>query len=153
MKGVRRFEGSISEFIRLEVGGFSTLLRFLQVWARNIDVPAAVTLVRYEDMHLNPLQELRRVLQFIGIHNIDTEVLDRAQSFCSFENMRRLERDARFRSRRLRPASISDEESYKTRKGKVGGYKEYLGTEDIHYLDRCMAEGLPPYYGYMPNFG
>lgn len=34
----------------------------------------------------------------------------------------------------------------KTRKGEVGGYREYLQGEDLAYVERVINEQLDPFY-------
>ena len=41
-----------------------------------------------------------------------------------------------------------DAESFKTRKGKIGGYAEYLSPEDVEWLNRRIDTELDPYFGY-----
>jgi hypothetical protein len=39
---------------------------------------------------------------------------------------------------------VNDPESYKTRRGKVGGYVDYLTAEDIAFIDQTVNEfGCP----------
>jgi len=50
----------------------------------------------------------------------------------------------------LTPANPSDPESFKVRKGKVGGYAEYLSKDDISWLSERLADLHPflaHYYG------
>jgi hypothetical protein len=39
----------------------------------------------------------------------------------------------------LRTPSSADPESFKVRKGRVGGFRDYLSPEDIEYVDACEA--------------
>jgi hypothetical protein len=106
-------------------------------------------LVRYEDLHENPHHELRRVLDFLGVSHRD-EVINEAVNCCSFEKMRNLEKTQQF-DMKLKPANPEDEESYKTRKGKVGGFVEYLNEQEIAYINRLINETLSDFYGYNIN--
>ena len=47
----------------------------------------------------------------------------------------------------LRPKDAADPDSYKVRRGKVGGFADYLAASDIEYLNRIVAT-LDPRYGY-----
>jgi hypothetical protein len=53
-------------------------------------------------------------------------------------------------SYKLRPADRTDRESFKVRRGKVGGYADYLGDAEIELLNRKMAATLSPFFGYEP---
>jgi hypothetical protein len=142
------FDGSLPEFIHQRRGGFDTLLTYYNIWAQNRYLPQDFLLVRYEDVNSNPGGELRRVLDFLGLQAISQATVDEAVSFASFENMRKMEAEGRFKSGMLTPANHTDRESYKTRKGKTRGYVEYLSPSEIETLNTKMNEMLDPYFGY-----
>ena len=94
---------------------FERLMRFYSIWADNRDVPTRFMLVRYEDLHEDPLHELRRVLTFLGVADATDEGVEAAVAYASFDKMRRMEENDRFNSFRLCPVRKGDEDSYKTR--------------------------------------
>jgi len=61
------FEGSINDFIIQKQGGFDTIIQYYNIWAENRHLPAGFLLIKYEDMHLNPQIQLRKVMNFIGL--------------------------------------------------------------------------------------
>ncbi len=142
------FEGDLKEFIDRKVGGFDTILRYYNIWAENRHIPRDFLLVRYEDLKSNPHHELRRILDFLGLQAIDSATVAEAVAFASFENMRKMEAEGRFRSGMLNPAEKDDQDSYKTRKGRVGGFAEYLSEVEIERLNQKMRDTLSDYYGY-----
>lgn len=145
------FEGELFEFIDQTRGGFDTILRYYNIWADSRDIPQGFLLVRYEDMKRNPARELRKVLDFLGLGPVGDDTLQDAVIYASFENMRKMEREGSFQSGVLNPAQKSDEDSYKTRKGKVGGYIDYLTEDQIQRLNDKMQD-LSAYFGYgKPN--
>ncbi len=92
----------------------------------------------------------------------DPAALGRAVEIASFENMRRLEEGdlqapgaalvAALKEEALRPFDAGDPESFKVRRGKVGGYVDYLARPDIEFLHREIAR-LDPRYGYGMHAG
>jgi hypothetical protein len=46
----------------------------------------------------------------------------------------------------LSPGDKNNQESYKTRKGKVGGYVEYMDDDDLEYARRIMTQHPNPFY-------
>lgn len=62
--------------------------------------------------------------------------------------MHRMERENRFASNRLRPGDPEDLESYKTRRGKVGGYRDCLSPASIDWIDRKIESELSDSFGY-----
>jgi hypothetical protein len=142
------YDGSLSEFIDKPIGGFDTLLRYYNIWANNRDIPEGFLLVRYEDLKINPTHELRRVLDFLGLQAIDDDTIAEAVEFASFDNMRKMESEGKFTSGMLNPADKKDRDSYKTRKGKMSGYVDYLSASEIQALNNKMEKELSQIYRY-----
>jgi hypothetical protein len=139
------FKGTISEFIRDDSYGLQRIIHYYSIWEKNQSVPERFLLLRYEDLHENPHSELERVLGFFDIAT-STEIVDKAVAYAGFENMRKLEVEDTFQSANLRPSNHADKESYKVRKGKIGGYSEYLSAEDIAYMNAMLAKHPCPFY-------
>lgn len=144
------YQGSLEDFIHRKEGGFETVLRYYNIWAQNRQVPKDFLLIRYEDLKASPQTELRRIVDFLGLQEIDDGTLREAVEFASFENMRKMEEQRQFQGGMLNPANQNDQESYKTRRGKIGGYAEYLSPEQIEYLNHRMETELSSFYGYIP---
>lgn len=142
------FAGSLSEFIRGRKGGIDTIITYLNAWSSKLKVDQDFLLVKYEDLHLDPLQELKKIFDFLGLENIDDEIFTSAIKFASFNNMRKIERSNKLKVTELAPTDQGDINTYKTRKGKVGGYQQELSKEDIKYLKDKIQRELSPVYGY-----
>jgi hypothetical protein len=142
------FDGSLPEFIHREQGGFRTIIRFYNIWAENRDQPQGFLSVRYEDIIANPRAELRRVINFLELPWITEETLAEAVEFASFENMRKMESEGKFQGGILRPADKTDPNSFKTRRGRIKGYLDYLPQEEIDYMNQQIREELSPFFGY-----
>ena len=140
------FRGTMSEFIRSDNYGIRKIVTFNRIWHAARNVPAAFLPVRYEDLHIAPREVLRCALEFMGISRTDDGPLNRAIEFASFDNMRRMEQEEQFQSRKLRPGRPDDEESFKVRKGKVGGFVDYLDSDDRDFVDRVIRELDDPFY-------
>ncbi|MBW2121232.1 MAG: sulfotransferase domain-containing protein [Deltaproteobacteria bacterium] len=134
------FEGPISDFIRSDVFGVMKILTFYRIWHENRHVPRDFLFVRYEDMHRDAAAVLRKVLNFMGAGFVSRGHVLASVEYCSFENMRKAEEQNRFKTNIMSPKRPGDPESYKVRKGRVGGYIEYLSREDIEYIDRALEE-------------
>ncbi|MBS3810142.1 MAG: sulfotransferase domain-containing protein [Desulfobacterales bacterium] len=129
------FEGSLSDFIRSEYFGAVKILEFYRQWYEQRHVPRDFLFIRYESLHKRPEQGLENVLTFLGASEVEPEVLNTAVEYCRFENLRKLEENQTINSGILSPKDPNDPESYKTRKGEVGGYRSYLSDEDIEYIE------------------
>lgn len=133
------FDGPIGAFVRDERYGVEKVLAFYRQWHAACDVPDAFAFLRYEAMHAEPAASLRTVLAFLGARDVPDRIVDDAVAFGSFDNLRQAESEDRFRSHMLRTASNADPESFKVRKGKVGGFRDYLAPDDVAYIDACEA--------------
>ena len=139
---------NIASFIRNEICGIDTLLTYMNIWENSRHIPSDFLLVRYEDMHDHPHLQLKRVLEFIGLAGVSDEVIKTAVDFAQFDNMKALEKAGSMQARQLTPGDVNDPESYKARRGKIGGYTDYLGEEDLHYLNQKIRRNLSRYFGY-----
>jgi len=148
VKRRQAYHGSLSEYIYEEVGSFESIIKFYNIWADNAHVPQEFLLVRYEDIHKNAKYEIRKIVDFLGLSKISEDLLSEAVNFASFENMRKMEEEDIFKVKPLRPTNPADPESYKTRRGKVGGFIDYLSTAEIDYLTQRMSKTLSTFYGY-----
>ncbi len=70
------------------------------------------------------------LLAVLGEAKPDATIFQEALEFSRFENMQKLEAAGAFDSNILHPGDVRDPESFKVRRGKVGGYREYLSAED-----------------------
>jgi hypothetical protein len=142
--------GSIAEFVRDPARGIERVLVFLRACAASLREHGGPSLLlAYEDVHRDPAAGLRDALRFFGAP-AEEVAIHAAVDYGRFENMQRLEREGavRYEGRRLRARDVSDPESFKTRKGVVGGYRAYLSDEDVADVEARIAELLPETMGY-----
>ena len=143
-KRTGKFEGPISAFIRSDKFGVKKIVTFYNSWYEQQHVPQAFLALSYEEMHEDPHKALRQSLEFMGMKDVDAGLLETAVSFAAFNNMKKLESSGFFQDDKMRPKDTDDKDSYKVRKGKVGGYTENLSPEDIEYIDSTVVEmGCP----------
>jgi hypothetical protein len=145
---IQPYEHDLSSFINEEEGSFATLLTYYNVWAKNRHIPEDFLNIRYEDIHENPNRELRKVLDFLGFERVSDKNINEAVTFASFKNMQKMERENSFDDYRLRPANTEDKESFKTRQGKVGGFTDYLTSDEIGLINKKMNATLSEYFNY-----
>jgi hypothetical protein len=140
---------SISDFVFGEAAGIPKIVHFMNDWAANIETIRDILVVRYESLHAATTMTLRNVLAFAG-EEATTDELHECVRFASIENMRALEHAAFFRDlgNRLRPGDATNLQSYKVRRAKVGGYRDYFTDEEADRIDVLIEETLSPIYGY-----
>ncbi len=124
------------------------MIRFFNIWAENREKPREVMLLRYEDLHRNPRGELLRTLGFLGVPEVADATLEAAVAAASFDRMHELEAEGLVESSRLEPGDAADPESFKTRRGEVGGFRDYLSVEQSEWLETRMREELDGWFGY-----
>lgn len=132
---IGEFGGPIADFVRDDRFGADKVLTFYRHWHEAQSVPREFLFLRYEALHADPAPALKRVLDFLGARDVPDAMMHEAIRFARFDNLRQAEAEGRYRSPALRAASGSDPESFKVRKGKVGGFRDYLSDDDIAWID------------------
>ena len=140
------FNGDLSEFIKNPQYGIRKILNFYKIWASGNSAPDKFLFIKYEDLHDDPKFWLKMVLDYIGISDIDPAVLQKAEDFASFDNMKRLEKRGYFFKTSMRPGDKDDQRSYKVRKGEVGSFKEELSSEDLRFIQHVIEEVGSQFY-------
>ncbi|HSQ69822.1 MAG TPA: sulfotransferase domain-containing protein [Steroidobacteraceae bacterium] len=142
------YQGDLSSYLREPRGSVDSMIRYYNVWARDRELPRDFMLLRYEDIHADPARELRRIASFIGLQQFGDDAIGRAVEHASFAAMKAREARRDADGSPLAAGRSGDLESFKTRRGKVGGYRDYLSDDDIAWLDRRIDRELDPFYGY-----
>ena len=127
--------------------GIGPMIDVMNSWMAEWAGKENFRLLRYEDWRVDPEKAFREMLLFLGFHGIDESILARSVEFASFDNMKAMETTGQLDTGILSPGDPGDPESFKVRRGLVGGYREYLSSEDVHYLDQAVSL-LDKRYGY-----
>jgi hypothetical protein len=140
-------KSDLFDFAMDERCGIDMLIQLFNRWLKeSADFPH-VHFTRYEDLRADTSTELRAILQFIGV-TASSEEIDRAVSFASFENMKRLEQEKFFKSDRLGATVPGNPDSMKVRAGKVAGYAKLLSSPERDRLNSIVGERLDSRFGY-----
>jgi hypothetical protein len=138
---------SVSELLRDHRFGIRGIVRVMNDWLDEFSVRKDFTMIRYEALRASPAEHFRNLLAVVGETTLDTSIFQEALEFSRFENMQKLEAAGVFDSKILHPGDVRDPESFKVRRGKVGGYQEYLSAEDEQYAADALRR-LDPSFGY-----
>jgi alcohol sulfotransferase len=103
--------------------------------------------IRYEDLRADTPRELRRLATFLELAPSDA-IVDAVVEYAAFENMKQREAERVSDSDRLRATDVSNPDSFKTRRGKVGGWSDYFDDAQCAEIDRVVETTLHPSYGY-----
>src|SRR6266481_739180 len=136
-----------SEMLRDRRFGVRAIINAMNDWINEFSGRDNFTLVRYEALRASPDEHFRDLLAVLGEAKPDTTIFQGALEFSRFENMQKLEAAGAFDSNILHPGDVRDPESFKVRRGKVGGYREYLSIEDQKFAADALMK-LDRRFGY-----
>src|SRR6266403_541131 len=138
---------TVSEMLRDKKFGIRAIVRTMNAWLNEFSGRDDFSIIRYESLREAPAENFRTLLAFLGETAPDMSIFQDAFDFSRFDNMQKLEAAGAFDSKILRPGDVRDPESVKVRRGKVGGYREYLSIKDQEYAANELAK-LDPRFGY-----
>jgi hypothetical protein len=142
---------SLFDFVTGDNGGsMLAVADFLNLWAREAGKVSHFHLLRYEDLRVRPQEELRKLLDFMQVEATEEQVTA-AVEYSSYENMKKMESKQQFRlsGGRMMPRDKDNPNSYKVRRAKVGGYRDYFTDEEVEAIDRQLADTLDPMFEYV----
>jgi hypothetical protein len=138
---------SMWDFVMQSEIGLPFLIDYLNTWQRNLEKVDHSLLVRYEDLRTSTAENLQCITAFIGESFTVQEIQD-AVAFTSFDNLRQLETSGLFGRGGLSRRNLADPDSFKVRRGKVGGYRDYFTAEQVAQMEELVWTQLSPVFGY-----
>jgi hypothetical protein len=142
----------VFNFVMDEDAGLPKVIDFMNGWAKELPRLQQLLIIRYEDLRRDTAGELRRVLEFMDQQPTDADLKD-CVAFASVDNMRKLEEKRTFwlAGSRMRPGDKSNPDSFKVRRAKVGGYRDYFDEHQLVEMDRITEARLLPGFGYLSS--
>lgn len=138
---------SIYDFSMRDDWGLSEAIGFYNQCVRHAETMERAMVVSYEDMRTDTAATLAEIMRFAGTEVTEDEIRETVE-FTSVENLRAAERNNSFNSYRLRPGDAKDPDSFKVRRAKIFGYRDYFDPEQLARLDEIVATTLDPSLGY-----
>jgi len=141
---------SVYDFVTNLDAGIPKIINFMNDWARELPHIKEMLIVRYEDMRTQPEVVLKQITDFMGTPGSPEDIRE-AVAFASYENMKKLEENKAFgwsAGNRLVPKDKSNPNSFKVRRAKVGGYRDYFDDQQVAAIDAEVQSKLAPVYGY-----
>lgn len=132
-----RFSGGMDEFLADPRQGVASLTRYLNGWSDGLQRRDHVV-VSYEELSRDPAGETARVLGFLGV-KVDQPTLAAAVEAAKFQNMRELEQVSGLPGHDY---DRRDDESLRMRRGKVGGFTDYLTPSQVGFIERSYDREL-----------
>ena len=143
-------KSTFTSFITGAEAGIPKIIEFMNDWARELGRLPNLLLIRYEDLKADTTGQLGRALRFLA-RGRPMPNSRMPPNFASIENMRRMEQENAGKlaaNARLKPGDANDPSSFKVRRAKVGGWRDYVTEEQAAAIDRDGARAAEPVYGY-----
>ena len=141
------FDGSMSEFVRHPVWGIDRLLHFYGRWSAYLEGTPSKIVIKYEDLHKDPSKELQQLFDLINCP-MSKPSIESAVEYGQLQNLKKLSASKLGHVKRIRATDSDNAESAKIRKGKIGGYTDYLSVEDINFINEKMQKSPNDIFGY-----
>ena len=138
------------DFVRHSDIGLPSLIEYLNTWERNVaQLPRAIV-VRYEDLRADPRSDV------VEDYRADGREFLRARDRGG-GRVRLVRQSEGLGAAGLLPpgrahaAQPQDPESFKVRRAKVGGFKDYFTEAQVAELEELVRSRLSPSLGYQPG--
>jgi len=138
---------SMMEFVTASHWGLMEAIGFYNNCLRHAAAMPRAHVMRYEDMLRHHFGTLKDIATFIG-HPVTDEDVQEAVDFTSFERLREAEMKNTFNTPRLHAANPDDPNSFKVRRAKLNGYRDYFDAGQIRLLEGLVDRHLDPRAGY-----
>lgn len=124
-------------------------IEFYNDWQAHKASAQDVLVVRYEEMKASTFESVERVFNFLQL-SMPPGVIHEAIDYASFKNMRKIEIEGseHIRTGVMTSREVSNPDSFKVRKGAVGGYRAELSAASVAFVDGLVDAKLDPIYGY-----
>ena len=141
----------IYDFVCNPACGIPRIVEALNAWAQSLPgLGETALLLRYEDLRADPAGVLAKVAAFTGTPGSPAHI-ETAKDYAAYENMKQREAQKdgmRGSGQRVKPGDEGNPDSFKVRRGKVGGYRDYFTPEQVQIVDAMVNDALDPSFGY-----
>ncbi len=138
---------SLSELLRDPANGIKSMVETMNSWLAEWSHRSNFLLLRYEDLRRDPKTGFASLLQLLGEKPVNQPAFEKALRFSEFDQMRAAEAGDLFDSKILRAGDTSDPESYKVRRGEIGGFLKEFSPADQAYAAGALGQ-LDTRFGY-----
>jgi Sulfotransferase domain len=136
-----------SELLRDPGFGIESMVEVMNSWLIEWSDRPDFLLLRYETLRESPAPGFRDLLRLLGEKPEHEGAFAHALEFSDFGHMQKLENAGAFDSKILRAGDTQDPESFKVRRGKIGGFEDYLSPDDQGLAAGALRR-LDPRFGY-----
>ena len=102
----------------------------------------------YKGLMVSAKFTFKNIVKFLNLDFADFEIAE-AVEFTDFASMKKREAQNFYKGDfRVSTDDPTDENTYKTRRGLIGGYTDYFTEAQTANLERTVSENLNPVFGY-----
>jgi hypothetical protein len=138
---------SMLDFALKSTWGLRPLIAFFNDSLRQQRQLERSMILPYETMRTQPVDTLMSVTA-LARAPVTLQEAEEATAFASFDNLRKAEVENRFKTTRLRAANPNDPDSFKVRRAKVEGFRDYFSESELRELAAIIDRELDPAFGY-----
>jgi len=128
------FDGDVNEMVYDDKCGIDPYLFYHENLYEFMQSRNKLLAMTYEQLSVNPHLIVRLIADFIHAEITDDEV-DMIVEFCSFDSMKKFEIEKKYDLHKS-GSDQKDNNSFKMREGKIGGYKKHMTEETKAYVIR-----------------
>ena len=133
------FQGSVKDCIVDPVFGAESTVAIINHWLDEWRGSDRFMVWNYEECRQDPEKHFSRIIEFADLGPVREDLLRESIEFASFDRMKKMEKQGEVNKVMLQPGDPQDPESFKVRRGVVGGYRDYLDDEDVRRIDEAAA--------------
>lgn len=138
---------TLYDFVTDEHLGVPRVIGYMNRWWEERSRFSATCMIKYEEMKQDPQAVLQKAISFLD-REFDETLLRQAVQFASFDNLASKEAAGFFNSKRMQAGDVSNPNTFKVRRGQVGGYRDYFDAEELEAIDALLQDALPAELGY-----
>ena len=131
------YDGGLPVFLRDPRNGLEKCIQFNLYMKEEFNHPKdKIDFISYDQLHNSPKEALSKVLNLFQVERSEEDIYSSVKN-SSVEIMKVEELKI---NRKLKLTRPEDPESFKTRRGIMGGYVDYLSEEDIKYCNDLLEQ-------------
>ena len=137
------YEGDLAQFIRDPHHGLEKILVFNLAWIDHCSSSAnSNRTLSYEALRANTVDGLTAlVTTYLPSRRVSRRRIRREVEHASFDRMQQQEKQGVFARRydkALTPGDPDNQDSFKVRRGKIGGFTDYFSEQDLDFADQLL---------------
>jgi len=138
---------SMYDFVMQTESGLPAIIAFMNRWLQQGNNLPQLAMYRYEDLRSDTEKYLEQLLRTLGEQPAADEVAE-VVAYAEFEKMKQREQSGQISDTRLAAGDVNNPDSFKARRAKVGGYRDYFDNRQIEVIDRLVSTSLDPAFDY-----